>query len=97
MACASCVGIYFQLKGLGFEFNAGTECLVFIIIALEFNSFDANTVYWFSIEFVVALLKNRWCVCMVIKAFSLMVLSCRLLVSVCVCVVLLDTQFDLVR
>ena len=48
---------------------------------------------------MVALLKNRWCVCMAIKAFSLMVLSCSLLASVCVCVcvcVCLDTQFDLI-
>ena len=46
---------------------------------------------------MVALLKNRWCVCMAIKAFSLMVLSCSLLASVCVYVcVFLDTQFDLI-
>ena len=86
LAQAFCFGTFvYYSEGLGFEFTRVLEMLIFYCFGEILVYCDVNTIYWVLVEIMVSLLKNRWCVCMVIKAFSLMVLSCSLLASVCVC------------
>jgi len=83
-----CVSEHFAFysEGLGLEFNRVFEMLISYCLGEILGFVMLIPSIDFLVEIMVALLKNRWCVCMVIKAFRLMVLSCRLLVSVCVCV-----------
>ena len=73
-------------EGLGFEFVRVLEVFIFIVFGEILVFVMLIPSIGFLVEIMVSLLKNRWCVCMAVKAFSLMVLSCSLLASVCVCV-----------
>ena len=79
--------IYFSYysEGLGFEFVRVLEVFIFTVFGEILVFVMLIPSIGFLVEIMVSLLKNRWCVCMAVKAFSLMVLSCSLLASVCVC------------